>query len=173
MATDAGLDGGKYWRQVKEAFAVGSWRSVWLVGTWFACPVAVQMVLHPARSIQLQDWLQGLDVPASYQLTQHQLFAGELGAVFTLASISLSMFLATFLLYRKAGYWFRLWPLVGIVVGFFGNLGWWIATRHFDPIGAMAGLSPLSLAFAIFAVCEWQGKEFVFGKGGAATAQRT
>ena len=166
----AGVDAGRYWTKVREAFVVGSWRSVWLLGTWFACPVAVQMVLRPARSIQLQDFLLGLDVPATYQLTQHQLFAGEVYALFTLASISLSMFVATLLLYRKAGYWFRLWPLVGIVVGVFGNLGWWIATRHFDPVGALAGFSPLSLAFLIFAVCEWQGKEFVFGKSAPAGA---
>jgi hypothetical protein len=155
---------GKYLRQSKEALAAGSWRSWWLVGTWFACPVAVQSVLHPARAIQLQDYLQGLHVPAANELTGQQLAAGELSALFALSSIALSMLMATMLLYRKAGYWFRLWPLVGLAVGGFGNLGWWIATAHFDPIGALAGMSPLSLAVGIFALCEWQGREWVFGK---------
>jgi hypothetical protein len=159
-----GLDIGKNIEDAKNAFAVGGWRGYWLLGTWLAYPVAVQAALHPARAIQLQDWLQGLYVPAAYELTSRQLVAGELSALFALASLSLAMFQATILLYRKAGYWFRLWPLVGVTVGFFGNLAWWIATRHFDPVGALAGLSPLSWSVAIFAICEKQGREYVFGK---------
>jgi hypothetical protein len=165
----SGTGTGRYFGDVKEAFSVGGWRSWWLVATWFSYPVAIQMVLHPSRSLQLQSWLQGLDVP--YEFTNHQLVAGELVALFVLASLSLSMFLATILLYRKAGFWFRLWPLVGVAVGFFGNLGWWIATRHFDPVGALAGLSPLSGAVAIFGICEKLGRGFVFPEG-AASAQR-
>jgi hypothetical protein len=149
-------------RETKEAFATGGWRGGALVGTWLLYPVGVQMALHPWRSIQWQNYLQGLQVP--YQFTMRQLVAGELSALFLLASLSLAMFLATILLYRKAGYWFRLWPLVGVTVGFFGNLGWWIATGHFDPLGALAGLAPLSLSVVIFAICEKQGREFVFGK---------
>jgi hypothetical protein len=159
-----GLDVGKYIEDAKIAFAAGNWRSYWLVGTWLSYPVAVQTALHPARAIQLQDWLQGLDVPAAYELTGRQLVAGELSALFALASLSLSMFMATVLLYRKAGFWFRLYPLVGLTVGFCGNLGWWIATRHFDSVGALAGMSPLSAAVVVFAICEWQGRDFVFGK---------
>jgi hypothetical protein len=158
---------GRYFGDVKETFSVGTWRGWWLAATWFLYPGAVQMVLHPSRSIQFQSWLQGLDIP--YEFTTHQLVAGELTALFVLASLSLSMFLATLLLYRKAGFWFRLWPLVGVVTGFFGNLGWWIATQHFDPVGALAGLTPLSGAVAIFGICEWQGKKFVFSKGASAT----
>jgi cobalamin synthase len=158
-----GVDIGSYLREVKEAFAVGTWRGWWLVMTWLLYPVAIQTALRPSRSIQLQNWLQGLPVP--YQFTGRQLVAGELSALFALASLSLAMFLATVLLYRKAGYWFRLWPLVGVIVGFFGNLAFWIATRHFDSIGALAGFSPLAAAVVIFGVCEHLGKEFVFPEG--------
>jgi hypothetical protein len=158
---------GRYISAVRETFSVGSLRVRWLVMTWFSYPVAVQAVLHSERSIQLANWLQGLPVP--YAFTSRQLIAGELMALFALASLSLSMFIATVLIYRKAGFWFRLWPLVGIAVGFFGNLGWWIATRHFDPVGALAGFSPLSMSFVVFAICEKLGKEFVFPSGSART----
>jgi hypothetical protein len=156
---------GRYFGDTKEAFSVGTWRGWWLITTWFLYPVAIQTVLHPSRSIQFLQYSQGLDV--RYEFTTHQLVAGELAALAALASLSLSMFMATILLYRKAGFWFRTWPLVGVATGFFGNLGWWIATQNFDPVGALAGLSPLSLSVVIFAVCEWQGREFVFGKGAA------
>ena len=160
---------GKYFTDVKEAFSVGSWRGWWLVTTWFLYPVAVQAALHAERSIQLANWLQGLPVP--YEFTSRQLLAGELMALFALAALSLSMFVATLLFYRKAGFWFRLWPLVGIAVGGFGNLGWWIATKHFDPVGALAGFAPLSLSYVVFAICEKLGKEFVF-PAGKTSAQR-
>jgi hypothetical protein len=158
---------GRYLGAVKETFSVGSWRGWWLVMTWLLYPVAVTMVLKPSRSIQLGSYMQGLDVP--HVFTSQQLMAGEVIALFALASLSLSMFMATVLIYRKAGFWFRMWPLVGIVVGGFGNLGWWIGTQHFDPIGALAGLSPLSMAFVVFAICEKLGKEFVFPSGSTST----
>jgi hypothetical protein len=164
------MSAGKYSREAKEAFAGGSWRGQLLIGTWLLYPVAVTMVIKPWRSIQLGSYMQGLDVP--HVFTDQQLIAGEVIALFILASLSLTMFWATVLLYRKAGYWFRTWPLVAITVGFFGNLGWWIFTQHFDPAGALVGLSPLSFSVAIFAICEKKGREFVFGKGATSSTQR-
>jgi hypothetical protein len=122
---------GRYFGDVKEAFSVGTWRAWWLMAMYFLCPVAVQMALHPARAIQLQSYLQGLDIPYG-EFTSHQLVAGELTALFILASLSLATFLATILLYRKAGFWFRLWPVAGVATGFFGNLGrarWRVSRR--------------------------------------------
>jgi hypothetical protein len=157
-----GLSAGKYCGHAKEAFTVGGWRGWWLIATWLSYPVCVATVLHPSDVIGFQDWMQGLAVP--HEFTSQQQWAGELSALFALASFSLSMFMATVLLYRKAGFWFRLWPLVAVVVGLCGNIGWWIAKQHFDPVGALLGLAPLSLSVLIFAVCEKQGREFVFGK---------
>jgi hypothetical protein len=153
---------GSYWTHTKEAFSVGGWRSAALIGTWFCCPVAIGSVMHPSDVIGFQDWMQGLPVP--HEFTSQQLWAGEFSALFALASLSLTMFVVTVLFYRKATFWFRLWPLAGIAAGFFGNIGWWVAKGNFDPAGALIGLSPLSLAVVIFAICEWQGREFVFGK---------
>ena len=165
----AGLGIGRYGGDVKEAFAVAGWRGWLMVSTWLVYPVAVKTALLPPRSIQFENWAQGLPVP--YGFSERVLVDGELTALACLASLSLLMFFATVLFYRKAGFWFRLWPLVGLTVGFFGNLGWWIGTGHFDPVGALAGLSPLSLSVVIFALCEKLGRDFVFGKG-AAGAQR-
>lgn len=164
------MSAGKYSREASNAFSVGNWRGALLIGTWLLYPFSVTMVLKPMRSIQLGNWLQGMPVP--HEFTGQQLIAGEVIALFILASLSLAMFWATVLLYRKAGYWFRTWPLVGVVVGFLGNLGWWYVTQKFNSVGALVGFAPLSFAVLIFTICDKLGRDFVFGKGVAA-AQRS
>jgi hypothetical protein len=160
------MGAGRYFEETRIAFGRAPMASWLLVGIWLVYPVAVQTVLHPSDAVGFQDWLQGLTVP--HEFTRRMLMAGELSALFGLVGLSLGMFVATIMLYRKAGFWFRLWPLVGLVSGFFGNLGWWIHKGYFDPVGALAGLAPLSLAVMIFALCDKLGRDFVFGKDAKA-----
>jgi hypothetical protein len=152
---------GRNFEETKEGFAVAGWRGWLLLALFMLYPVAVQTVLHPSDAVGFQYWLQGEPVP--HLFTTHMLVAGELAALFSLIGLSLAVFVVTLLFYRKAGYWFRLWPLVGITVGGFGNLGWWFYTGHFDPFGALAGLAPLSLSVVIFAICDHLGRDFVMG----------
>ena len=91
--------------------------------------------------------------------------AGEICALMALIGLSLLIFGLTVLLYHRAGFFVQLWPLAGLLLGVFGNAGWWIGKGFFDGQGAVIGWSPLVLMGLAYVVCQRMGADFVFGKG--------
>jgi hypothetical protein len=154
---------GRYYGDVREAFARAGFVGWLLAASWLLYPVAIQTVLHPSDAIGLQYWLQGQPVPHFF--TVAMLRAGEITALIGLVVLSLFVLGLTVLFYRRADYMVWLWPLAGLLLGVAGNGGWWISKGFFDGPGALAGWAPLALMVIGEGVCERMGADFVFGKG--------
>ena len=134
-----------------------------LVATWLLYPVAVVTVFHPADAVGFQLWLQGFVVPNT--MTDRALYAGEAAALLALAVLSLVQWVIITLIYHRSQFFVQLWPLALFLIGFIANGVWWLRTGYFDPLGALAGLTPLVAAVACHGVCERLGAAFVFGPG--------
>lgn len=134
-----------------------------LVAVWLLYPVAIVTVFHPSDAVGFQLWLQGFVVP--HTMTSRALTAGEAVALVALLALSLLQLGIVTLIYRRAKFFARLWPLATFLVGFIANGIWWLRTGHFDPWGALAGLTPLVAAIVCQGVCESLGGDFVFGPG--------
>jgi hypothetical protein len=134
-----------------------------LVLVWLLYPVAVVTVFHPADAVGFQAWMQGAVIPRF--MTSQMLYAGEAVALLALAALSLLQFGVIVLIYRRVQFYVQLWPLAVFLVGGIANGVWWLRTGYFDPVGAMAGLTPLVAAVACQGICERLGGDFVFGPG--------
>lgn len=154
---------GYHYGELREALARGPIISLLLVVSWLLYPVAIQTCLHPSDAVGLQYWLQSQPVP--HLFTWSMLKAGEICALMALIGLSLLIFGLTVLLYHRAGFFVQLWPLAGLLLGVFGNAGWWIGKGFFDGQGAVIGWSPLVLMGLAYVVCQRMGADFVFGKG--------
>jgi hypothetical protein len=154
---------GKYYADLRVATGKAKVTMLVLIAGWVLFPVAVQSMFHPTHPIGFEYWLQGQPVPRMY--TIQQTTAGELKAIASVAILSLFIFGATVLFYRKAAYSVKLWPVPGLLIGIVGNGAWWFHTGFFDSFGALVGGLSLVLMVLCEAVCEHLGQDFVFGKG--------
>jgi hypothetical protein len=132
-----------------------------LIVVWLAYPTAFVTVWHPEDAVGFQLWLQGFAVP--HFMSRQALLAGEGAAVVALAVLSLAQYNIIQMIYRRCGFYVRLWPLAAFLVGFVANGIWFWRTGYFDFWGAMAGLSPVVAAIVSHGICERGAGNFVFG----------
>jgi hypothetical protein len=154
---------GKYIAGLQEAAKEGGFLTFLLMMIWLLYPCAVVTVFHPSDAVGLQLWLQGFVVPD--YMTHRALNEGEGAALFVLFTLSVFQFLIIALIYRRIQFMIEFWPAAVVLIGGIANGLWWIKTGHFDPEGALAGLTPLVAAVICHGVCERLGAEFVFGPG--------
>jgi len=154
---------GKYWGDLRIAAGEAGFLTWILVAGWLVFPVAVQTVFYPSDAIGFGYWLQHQPVPRFY--TMDTVATGEIKALAALAGLILVMLVVTALFYYRAGFWVKLWPVPGLLVGVFVNAAWWIDKGFFDRPGALAGLSVLALTVFCESICERFGADLVFGKG--------
>lgn len=152
---------GRYFGGLYEAWQASGVLGYLLVAIWLLYPVSVVTVFHPSDAVGFQLWLQGFVVPSA--MTDQALNAGLAVAVLALATLSLFQWVVVTLIYRRAQFYVRLWPLAAFLVGGIANGIWWLEKGYFDPWGAMAGLTPLIAAIVCHGVCERLGGDFVFG----------
>jgi hypothetical protein len=154
---------GRYIGGVIETWQVSGGLKYLLVILWLLYPTAIVTVFHPADAIGFEHWLEGLPIPR--EVFPQTLVAGGLWAVAMLFVLSVFQFVVILLIYRRTGFFVRLWPLALILTGGIANGIWWLAKGYFDPWGAMAGLTPVVATIGCFGVCEQLGAAFVFGPG--------
>jgi hypothetical protein len=118
-----------------------------MVVLWFAFPVLVATVFYPSEAVGFRYYLQGRNVP-------HAFAWGDviIGEVTTLAAL---LFASWLLLVVTRRFYMRLgvrrseelvmWPVAAVLVGLFGNLGWWFGTGALDLLGGLFGLGPIAL----------------------------
>jgi hypothetical protein len=153
----------RYLRALHAAWLESGILGYLLMMVWLLYPVAVVTVFHPADAVGFQAWLQGVAIPRF--MTSRMLYAGEAAALLALAVLSLFQLGLIVLIYRRAQFFVQLWPLAVCLVGGLANGIWWLRTGYFDPMGALAGLTPLVAAVVCHGVCERLGGNFVFGPG--------
>jgi hypothetical protein len=161
-------DLGMYAADVHVAYVRAGWLGGAVALGWLVVPVAVQTVFHPGDAIWAQLVLQGLPVPASF--TAQQLGAGVIEALMALAVLAGFQLAGTVLFYRRAQLQVAgpvaqppLWVLAAFTSGILGNCAWFIGTQAFDWFGCMVGLTSLALTVGGEMLCEWLGREVVFG----------
>jgi hypothetical protein len=162
-------DVGSYAADVHVAYVRADWLGGTVAAGWLVVPVAVQTVFNPGDAIWAQDILQGLPVPATF--TAQQLAAGFIEAVIALVVLAGFQLAGTILFYRRTQLQLEvggsvatpaLWPLA-VTAGILGNCAWFIGTQAFDPFGFLVGLTSAALTVGGELLCEWLGREFVFG----------
>jgi hypothetical protein len=146
---------------------VAAWRSklvsLVLVGVWFAVPFTVQMLFNPSDVTRLERVIDGQPMPSFF--SQQMLTTGGIKAAVAFVILALLILGALTLLYRRAEFSVRLWPVAALLVGVIGNCGWWVGTGFFDWQGGLVGWSPMALVVGVELVCERLGQDFIFGIG--------
>ena len=135
---------------VHEAARQSGFLGITLGFAWLAYPFTVVTVFHPSDAVGLQLWLQGFVVPQF--MSERALAEGEGAALLSLVALSLFQFGVVVLIYRRIQFMIELWPLATFLIGGIANGVWWVKTGHFDPEGALAGLTPLVAAVACHGV---------------------
>jgi hypothetical protein len=161
-------DLGMYAADMHVSYVRAGWLGGAVAFSWLCTPVAVMTVFHPGDLIWLQDKVQGLPVPAAF--TNQQLAVGFVEAVIALVVLAGFQLAGTVLFYRRAQLQVPgpvaqppLWPLAAIAAGILGNCAWFIGTQAFDLFGGFVGLTSLVLTVGGEMLCEWLGREVVFG----------
>ena len=175
MSGDFAYQAEKYIEDISDALARAGLLAWVVAAGWLACPFAVATVLNPKDIIGAQYKLQGLRVPSGF--TAQQLGFGLIEALVALGVLVLLQLVFTVLFYRAAKMDGAaaatpvLFPLALLVVGIVGNAAWFAGTGgRFDLAGCIIGLTSTALTVGAELVCNWLGKEFVFGPGSAAQA---
>ena len=154
---------GRWLGSIAEATQLERGMAASIAAVWFVLPWTVQMALHPGDVIRLQHWLEGEPIPNSFGA--QQLFAGELAACLTLATLVLLLLGLLTVFYHRLQFAVTLWPIAGLFLGVIGNL-WWAHTYHYyDLQGIAAGLVPAVLSAIWQRMAEGWAQDFVFGRG--------
>jgi hypothetical protein len=158
---------GGYIAEMHGAVARAGWRAVLLLPGWFALPFVMQSLLHPLDVVKLDHLLHGFPLPHTALARQLTVAFAETAVV--LAAICLWQLVVTVAFYRKAQIFGvraatpPLYPMAALLVGGFGNLGWFIGTGSFDSVGFVIGLTSAALTIGIEMLCEQLGRDFVLG----------
>jgi hypothetical protein len=154
---------GRWLGSVIEAARLARGLAASIAATWLLLPFTVQMVLHGGDVIRLQHRLAGEPIPNSFGA--QQLFAGELAACLTLATLVLLLLGLLTVFYHRLQFAVTLWPIAGLCLGVIGNLWWAHTYQYYDLQGVAAGLVPAVLSAIWQRIAEGWAQDFVFGRG--------
>jgi hypothetical protein len=133
---------------------------IFILATW---PVGVVTLYHPADAVGFHAWLVDLAIPE--YVTLRQLIVSEVQVLMALAFLFLLQLGIVTLIYKRTGFYIALWPVGLFLIGGLANGIWYLTKGYFDPVGAMAGLTPVVTTVVIHGICERLAGKLAFGDG--------